>query len=108
MLCKGEYLPSARQKRRADGSVAGYVFTRDMLTFYNAQDEPITCMLGGSIPALSVRLSILFSQTDQTGHGGVLVHYREEVQVSACVVRELKDWVSCTRDWFGVPATVHL
>ena len=92
--CKGEYLPSVRQKRRADGSVTGYVFTRDMLTFYNAQDEPIPYGLVGFVPALSVRLSILFSKMDQTGHGRVLVHYRQEVQVSACIVRELEGWVS--------------
>ena len=105
LLRKGEYLPSVRQKRRADGSVTGYVFTRDMLTFYNAQDEPIPYGLVGFVPALSVRLSILFSKMDQTGHGRVMVHYRQEVQVSACIVRELEGWVSYTRDWFGMVAT---
>jgi hypothetical protein len=71
LLRKGEYLPSVRQKRRADGLVTGYVFTRDMLIFYNDRDEPIPYVLVGSIPAVSVRLSILFSKTDQTGHGRV-------------------------------------
>jgi len=86
-------------------TVTGHVFTRDMLTFYNARDEPIPYMLVGSIPAVSVRLSILFSKTDQTGHGRVLVHYRQEVQVSACIVRELEGCISYTRDWFGMAVT---
>ena len=54
LLRKGEYLPSVRQKRRADGLVTGYVFTRDMLSFYNARDEPIAYMVVSSIPAVSV------------------------------------------------------
>jgi hypothetical protein len=80
-LCKGEYLPSVRQKQCADESVTGYFSTRDMLTFYKTRNEPISYMLDGEI-------SILFSKIAQTGH-----HYRQEVRVSACIVRELEDWI---------------
>ena len=75
------FLPSVRQERGAGGSVTGYVSTRDLLTFYTARSKPISYMLKGEI-------SMLFSKTDQTGH-----HCHQEVQVSACIVRELEDWI---------------
>jgi hypothetical protein len=62
-------------------------------------------MLIRRIPAVSTRLSILFSKIDQTCHRRVLFHYRQEVQVSACIVRELKGWISYTMDWLGMAAT---
>ena len=74
------FLPSVRQERGAGGSVTGYVSTRDLLTFYTARSKPISYMLEAEISILS--------KTDQTGH-----HYRQEVQVSACIVRKLDGWI---------------
>ena len=99
-LRKGEYLPSPKAKKDRQGNAIGYIFTRDMLSFYTKQDEVIPYDQVNMIAAVSVKLGILFSKADATGRGRVLFHYRQPEGAPICLVRTLEKWISLTRDTY--------
>jgi hypothetical protein len=105
LLRKGEYLPSPRAKKDRQGNAIGYIFTRDMLSFYTKQDEVIPYDQVNMIAAVSVKLGILFSKADATGRGRVLIHYRQPDGAPVCLVRALEKWISLTRDTYRLTVT---
>ena len=74
---KEVYLSLPREKKDRQGYTIGYIFTRDMLTFYTTQDVVIPYDQVKMIEAVSVKQGILFSKTDATGREHVLIHYRQ-------------------------------
>ena len=77
LLRKGEYLPSLRAKKDRQRNTRGYIFTRDILTFYTKHDVVIPDDQVNMIEAVSVKLGILFSKADSTGRGRILINYRQ-------------------------------
>ena len=71
------YLSLPREKKDRQGNTIGYIFTRDMLTFYTTQDVVIPYDQVKMIEVVSVKQGILYSKTDATGRGRVLIHYRQ-------------------------------
>ena len=81
--------------KREERSI-GYIFTRDMLTFYTTQDVVIPYDQVKMIEVVSVKQGILYSKTDATGRGRVLIHYRQPTGAHIWLVKELEKWISST------------
>jgi hypothetical protein len=105
LLRKGEYLQSTRFKKDRQGAPIGYRLSRNMFTFYTENDDAIPYTQIGVLIAKSIKLTILFSKSDATGKGRVLVHYRQGDDSPICVVRDTEQWIARTRDIYHLTMT---
>ena len=108
LLRKGEYLPSLRAKKDRQRNTIGYIFTRDILTFYTKHDVVIPDDQVNMIEAVRVKLGILFSKADSTGRGRGLINYRQPKGAPICLVREPEKWISSTRDTYRLTVTAFM
>ena len=88
LLRKSEFLPSC----------AG--FRRRHLRFQDHDHRDIPYHLIGITPAHFVSVTIEFSKMDQTGHGRIIHHSRQQSLKDRCIVRKLETYIRLSRDQF--------
>ena len=92
LLRKGEYLKTSRN----DGGLR-----RQHAEFMDKLGRRIPYNRVGKMKAQSLHVNVKFSKTDPHGYGRLIAHQRQR-EGAACIVTEMEEFVSATRDLWGI------
>ena len=75
--------------------------TRERITFFDRDGDPIDYADIGHVVAETVIANITFAKTDSSGFGRRTCHVRQPNSPGVCPVCILEDWIAQTRDEYG-------